>query len=443
MHFLIVIAVLMVLIGINAFYVAAEFALLSVPPVQLEALAEKEKWAARMYGNLTNTARQDHYIAVSQLGITLASLGLGMYSEHALAGIFMGWMQTLGILHTFAWAHWIATGAALVLLTYMHVVLGEMVPKSVAILSPMKTARIVELPMLVSGYVLAPLVWVLNGLGNIVLKILHLPISKDLSLVYSPEELSIVLEESNEGGLLEDERHDWCQHLLVLKDRTLHQVMMPRVKVTGIAVNTPVREALELVRSEGYSRYPLYDGDLDHITGIIHVRDMFKALNNGQYDDSVSSLKRDCPKFPESLSVDEALDAMRSGQAHMAVVVDEHGGVAGIVTLEDLLEDVFGEVFDEFDETEEMPIKPVNDHEWIVDGSVILEVLSEETDTELELTDIDSVSGLVMDLLKRLPEKGDTVEFSNLRFEVLEVADMVVSSCRVTKLPQEEQESQE
>ncbi len=438
MNFLVVIAVLLILIGINAFYVAAEFALLSVPPVQLEALAEKEKWAARMYSNLTNTARQDHYIAVSQLGITLASLGLGMYSEHALAGIFLSWMQFFGILSAFAWAHWVATAAALVLLTYLHVVLGEMVPKSVAILSPMKTARIVEFPMLVSGYVLAPLVWVLNSLGNIILKILHLPISEDLSLVYSPEELSIVLEESNEGGLLEDERHDWCQHLLVLKERTLHQVMMPRVKVTGIAVSTPVREALELVRAEGYSRYPLYDGDLDHITGIIHVRDMFKALNNGQCDDSVSSLKRDCPKFPESLSVDEALDAMRSGQAHMAVVVDEHGGVAGIVTLEDLLEDVFGEVFDEFDDTEEMPIKPVSDHEWIVDGSVILEVLSEETDTELELTDIDSVSGLIMDLLKRLPEKGDTVELSNLRFEVLEVADMVVSSCRVTKLPKEE-----
>jgi len=432
MSLVILLAVVLVLVLFNAVFVAAEFALLGVQPAQLHKQASTEPWAARMLATLHDSARQDHYIAVAQVGITLASLGLGMYSEHALAGLFLPLLVSLGGLGEAA-AHGLATGLSLLLLTYVHIVLGEMIPKSLALMHPVATARWVDLPMRFSGLVLGPLVWALNSLGNLVLRLMKLPISQDLSLVYSPEELRLVFAESRQEGALPAEQHGWLQSLLGLRERTVRQVMVARTRIVGLALETPVLEALHRVREEGYTRYPLFEGDLDHLVGVVHVRDLFAALRRGQGSASVHTLMRACPYVPESLHLDQALERMRSEQAHLAVVVDEHGGTAGIVTLEDLVEEVFGEVFDEFDGDEPVPVAELAPGEWSVQGDVLVEVLSQTVGWDLEREGVETVSGLVQDLLERPPVVGDVVEWRGVTLEVWEVADMVAAICLVRR----------
>lgn len=439
MSFLVLGGIILALILFNALYVAAEFALLAVQPTQLEQKAGQEPWAARMLAVLHDSARQDHYIAVAQVGITLASLGLGMYSEHALAGFFLPYLEGLPLGQVAA--HGLATGLSLLLLTYLHIVLGEMVPKSLALMHSLATARFVELPMRLSAFLLGPMVWALNSLGNLILRLLKLPISQDLSLVYSPEELRLVFAESREGGALAPEQHEWLQSLLGLRERTVRQVMVARTRVVGLSVEATVLEGLERVREEGYTRYPLFEGDLDHLMGVVHVRDLFGALRRGSRDRPIRDLMRSCPYLPESLHLDQALDRMRAEQAHMAVVVDEHGGTAGIVTLEDLVEEVFGEVFDEFDDDEPPPVGEVGPGEWTVQGDVLLEDLTETVGRPVMRDGVETVSGLVLDLLERPPEVGDKIRWQGVTFEVWDVADMVAALCLVRLDPEPEAEN--
>ncbi len=439
MSFLVLGGIILALILFNALYVAAEFALLAVQPTQLEQKAGQEPWAARMLAVLHDSARQDHYIAVAQVGITLASLGLGMYSEHALAGLFLPYLEGLPLGQVAA--HGLATGLSLLLLTYLHIVLGEMVPKSLALMHSLATARFVELPMRLSAFLLGPMVWALNSLGNLILRLLKLPISQDLSLVYSPEELRLVFAESREGGALAPEQHEWLQSLLGLRERTVRQVMVARTRVVGLSVEATVLEGLERVREEGYTRYPLFEGDLDHLMGVVHVRDLFGALRRGSRDRPIRDLMRSCPYLPESLHLDQALDRMRAEQAHMAVVVDEHGGTAGIVTLEDLVEEVFGEVFDEFDDDEPPPVGEVGPGEWTVQGDVLLEDLTETVGRPVMRDGVETVSGLVLDLLERPPEVGDKIRWQGVTFEVWDVADMVAALCLVRLDPEPEAEN--
>lgn len=431
--------VVLALVLLNGLYVAAEFALLASPVVQLERRAAREPWAARMLATLRDASRQDHYIAVAQIGITLASLGLGMYGEHALAESFLPLVAHLPLGE--ALAHGLATGVSLGLLTYLHIVLGEMVPKSLALLHPLPTARWVEIPMRVSGFVLAPLVWVLNALGNLALRLLGLPVSQEISLVYSPEELRLVFEESRDEGLLQDEQHQWLQSLLGLRDRSVRQVMVARTRVVGLPADATVSDAFLRIREEGYTRYPLYEGDLDHLVGMVHIRDLFLALSRGRREVRLRDLMRPCLYLPESLHLDQAFERMRSERAHLAVLVDEHGGTAGIVTLEDLVEEVFGEVFDEFDADEILPVRSCGPEEWQVRGEVLLEDLSETLDRDLAREGVETVSGLVLDLLERPPRVGDRVQWREVAFLVEEVADLVASRCRVTRNLQVEPDS--
>lgn len=348
MEFLVLAGVVAVLVLLNGVFVAAEFALLSVPPTQLETLARTEPWAGRLLNTLKDTRSQDRYIAVAQVGISLASLGLGMYGEHALAKALLPHLEGLQMQE--AVAHGLATAVALGALTYLHIVVGEMVPKSLALMHPVLTARMLELPMWLCGVLLGPLVWILNHLGNLVLRMLGLPVSQELSLVYSPEELRLVFEESREEGLLPKEQHEWLQSLLDLRGRAVRQVMVARTRIVGLAAEAPLREALGRVRQEGYTRYPIFERDLDHLVGVVHVRDLFGAARRGAWEVPMRELMRRMPYLPESMHLNMALERMRTEKVHMAVVVDEHGGTAGLVTLEDLVEQIFGEVLDEFDQ---------------------------------------------------------------------------------------------
>lgn len=429
---LFLILVVTVLIVLNGIYVAAEFAVISLPKIRLEQEAAKgDRMSQRYLEVVSNSLNQDRFIAVAQMGITLASLGLGMYGEHALAGMIAPYLQSWGELGEAA-AHGIATGLALLFLTYWHIVAGEMVPKSLALLYPIATAKALWWPMRLSGWLLAPLGWMLNGIGNLLLRLLGLPVSQDLVLVYSPDELRMVFDESRDEGLLKPEQAEMLERVIDFGLRPVRQIMVARTQIVGLPAEATVRQAVELLTAEEYSRYPIYQGDRDHITGVVHVKDLFAALRRQEWDRAVGELQMPVEYLPESLPLDESLERLRAKSAHLAVVVEDRGGTAGIVTVEDLVEELFGEIQDEFDASEVALVERSGDS-WVISGQVSLfdleEVLGRPLSSEQEA---ETVAGLLFDLMHKVPEVGETVEHDGFLFEVLAVEAHTVASCRLT-----------
>jgi CBS domain containing-hemolysin-like protein len=279
-----------------------------------------------------------------------------------------------------------------------------------------------------------PIIMILNVIGNATLRLLKLPISADMSTVYSQDELRLIFEESHEEGLLEGEEHRLMQRVISFGKRAVRQVMVSRTKTVALPIEATVDEALKVVAVEGYTRYPVYERNIDHIVGMVHVKDLLRSRLRGPGDRPVRDLKRYIPLVPESMLTSELFEKMQAERVQMAVVIDEHGGTDGIVTMEDLVEEIFGEVRDEFDAEEEAPMARQPDGTWRVQGSVLLPDLAETLEIELEYEDVETVNGLIMDLLGRPPRVGDVVEDEGVRYQVNQVGDNTVTSLTVSLL---------
>ena len=427
-----VLLVSLLLILINGVYVAAEFALIGSPKASLEGRASRgDRFAARILRTLTSPRRQDEYIAASQLGITLASLGLGMYGEHRLAEIFEHVIAGMGPL---ASAAAIASTAALTLLTIGHIVLGEMVPKAIALQHPLAVARFTDSPLRLTLVLLYPIVRLSNGIALGTLRLFGIHRRENAhEQIYTPEELQLIVEESERGGALRRDSSRIVQELFEFGDLTAAQVMVPRVRVAGIPVGATADTLRRLVVSHRRTRYAVYEGDLDHIIGMVHVKDLLRPLTQG--GTLAADDVRRIPVVPETAALDDVLATMQRSQAHMAVVIDEHGGTAGIVGLEDIFEEVVGEI------DEGVPAAPsliVEDDGTVrAAGTVRLDELGQHFNVDLEHEDVDSVSGLVLARLGRPPVKGDRVDYGRLRLEVTATSGRGVREVRASLLPEE------
>ncbi len=425
------IVIITVLILLNALFVAAEFAIVGAPRASIERRAAEGDAAARMVSNiLKDPRRQDRYIATAQLGITVASLGLGMYGEHVLAEWIGHWLVGLGPLRE-AGAHTLASVLAVALLTYFHIVVGEMIPKSIALQQADKAAVWVTPPVLVVQKILYPLVIGLNALGNAVLRLAGINRYVASGEHYrTPEELQFIVRESQAGGMLRQESADVLQELLEFGDLTAGEVMIPRVRVVGIPAGATADEMLDILRSSPHTRYPVYEGSLDHITGVVHIKDILRRMPNRRA--LRPSEVREVPYIPETAEMDTVLAAMRRVNSQMAVVMDEHGGTAGVITIEDLFEEVVGEIEEGWVARPE--IQRALDGRLLVAGTVRISQVGEELGLVLEHDEVDTVSGLVLSLLDRPPLVGDVVEYDDVRFEVTAVEGHGVSECAVTPL---------
>ena len=427
------ILIIAVLLLLNGLFVAAEFAILGAPRAAIERRAVAgQRVAETVRAILHDPRRQDRYIATAQLGITLASLGLGMYGEHVLAE----WIyHALERLHAPSWlaAHGVATVVALTLLTYFHVVIGEMIPKSLALQQAERTVLWITPPLLWTQALLYPLVVGLNALGNGILKLFGIDRqTAGAGHYHTPEELQYVIEESQEGGLLRGEAGKIVRELFEFGDLTAGEVMVPRVRITGIRAGTGSEEAAAILCATRHARYPVYTGDLDHIVGVIHAKDLVRRILAGQPVTERNA--RPAPFLPATAPLNAVLQAMRQERTQMAIVMDEHGGTAGVVTMEDLFDEVVGEM-DE-DAAEERDLYEDPSGTLHVDGTVRLEEVGERLGVALEHEDVDTVSGLVLALLGRPPAVGDAVEYDQVRFEVTAVSGHGVEECAVRLLPQ-------
>ncbi|HTM25961.1 MAG TPA: hemolysin family protein [Vicinamibacterales bacterium] len=421
----------------NAMFVAAEFSIVSAPRSAIEARAARSDRLARIvHGIITDPARQVRFIATAQIGITLASLGLGMYGEHVVAG----WL--LSALGSSTWAQWLAAhGFASVVavagLTYFHIVLGEMLPKSLALQTAERLALWLTPLMLWIQTLLYPFVIALNAIGGLLLKPFGITQqAHSADQYYTSEELQLIVEESEEQGALRSESGRVLQELFEFGELNAGEVMVPRVRIVGIPVGAGPDELRRILGTTPHTRYPVYEGDLDHIVGTYHIKDLLRLLLNEQRVTAAGA--RSTPMVPETALLDAVLATMRRERAQFGVVLDEHGGTSGIVTLEDLFEEVVGEI-------DEGPVDrsgPRRDPagRLRVPGTMRLDELGQLFDLELTHEDVDSVSGLILTGLGRPPRVGDSVKYERLRLDVTAVKGRGVDEAAVTLLSPRESE---
>lgn len=413
----------------NGFFVASEFAMVKVRKTRIEQLVNEGNFNAKIAMEAIKDL--DKFIAAVQLGVTISSIGLGWVGEGTLARIIEPIFVFLpGISKTVA-THTVSASIAFALITFFHVVIGELIPKSIALEYTEKTALWVARPMQVLTFIFNPFIWLLNGFGNLVLKMLNIPHSHKGSLVHSTEELDMLVNASYDGGVLNETEKDMLHNVFKFSDLTAKQVMIPRTDMVCIPIDMPLEELYKVAAENQYTRYPVYEEDIDHITGLVHVKDLYSLAIKDETS-PIEKIQRNILLVPETMTMDNLVLEFKKRKGQMAIVVDEFGGTSGLITLEDVLEEIFGEVQDEFDEEEESDIKEIAPNTYIANSIMRLDEFAEYfniDENEIDDEDIDTIGGLVLKILGRLAEINDTVKFNDFTFIVKEL-----DGARITKL---------
>jgi CBS domain containing-hemolysin-like protein len=427
-EFLVPVTIIAVLLLANALFVAAEFAIVGAPKATIEhQVAQGSRLARRVLTVMEDPVLQDRFIATTQIGISVASLGLGMYGEHWLAEHIEPWFESLEAGGWLA-AHVMASVVAVAVLTYLHIVIGEMVPKTLALQRAHKTVLYVSPVIRVLERLILPLVIVLNAAGNGLLRLAGIERSDgEHDRYHTAEELEYIVRESHEGGLLRGESGQILRELFEFGDLTAGEVMVPRVLLAGVPVGATAEQLRAIVQAHPHTRYPVYDGDLDHIIGSLHIKEVLRHLVSGQPITARDA--RALPYVPGPVQLDEVLSAMRRSRAQMAVVMDQHGGTAGLVTMEDLFEEVVGEIGEG---RARGPITRGADGRVRVRGTVRLDEAWEALGRSAEHPKVTTISGLVLLELGRPAAVGDVVTWKDVRIEVLSVAGRGVDEAELT-----------
>lgn len=428
MEMLLALSFIVLLVLANGLFVAAEFAIVGAPRAKIDHQASQgSRLASRVARVLEQPKLQDRYIATTQVGISVASLGLGMYGEHVLADWIALRLEALEQIRWIA-AHAVASVIAVAALTYLHIVIGEMVPKALALQRAYRTALIVTPVIQALEAVILPLVVGLNTVGNGILRTIGVRRREvEAERYHTTEELQFIIQESQAGGLLRGESGQILRELFEFGDLTAGEVMVPRVRLVGITAGASAEEIRRIVRSNPHTRYPVYATDPDNIIGSVHIKELLRHLVS---ESPVTTRDaRPLPHVPATTPLDEVLAAMRRYRVQMAVVMDEHGGTAGLVTIEDLFEEVVGEI----DEGRGRgPIVRDQDGRLIVRGTVRLKDAGDALGTRLEHPQVQTVSGLVLTLLGRPAVPGDRVTWNGVRIEVTSVVGRGVGDAVIT-----------
>ena len=408
-----------VLILLNGFFVAAEYALVTARRTRIVELQHQGNRRAREV--LRITGDPPRFISAMQLAVTLTSLAIGALGEQALANAFDDFLATI-----------LAVVFAYLILTFLHVVIGELVPKGIALGHREGTALAVA-PLVRAFFVVFwPLIWILERSTELVLRLLGLEPPGAEESVYSEAELRMLVSQSTQRGEIEQSEQEMLYKVFDFADKEASDVMVPRPEVVALSIDLPPEECLEAVMESPYTRYPVYRGSLDNVVGILHVRDLFAALRDrGMHEVKVEDLIRPAHIVPETKDLAALLAEFRRTNQHMAIVVDEYGDMEGIVTLEDLLEEIVGDIEDEFDLPDES-IEQVDDDTIRVDGTFPIDDFNERFRTDLPDEDYHTLAGFVFGRLGRQPEVGDDVMHDGLRFDVLEVEGSRINKLAVT-----------
>lgn len=405
------------LVFINGFFVAAEFALVTVRRTRIEQLvAEGDRAAKAVQGII---AQLDRYIAGTQVGITIASIALGWIGEPAFAKLLMPAFERFypGASSSVA-AHSISVGISFVIITALHVILGELVPKSLALQKTEKTALFVARPMKIVVKAFQPFIWSLNGIGNKLLSYLGLEPAGEHDSVHSVGELELLVRQSHEAGELDDMERQMLQRTFRFSETTVSDIMVPRSEMTGLDLSQPAEELLDEAAVANHTRMPVYETTIDQITGIVYIHDLFRITRKKGEATDLRAIVRPPLLVPETLHLDKLITRFREAKMHIAIVIDEYGGTAGLVTLEDLVEAVFGDLEDQNEETAPQVTRG-RGGALIIRGDTRLTELNDILGWAPDDEEADTLGGWIMARLGRVAKLGDVVEVEQGRFRVI------------------------
>lgn len=405
--------IVFLLVFMNGFFVATEFAMVKVRKSRIETLVLDGDRSARH--TLKVVKDLNSYLSACQLGITLASLGLGWVGEPAVSDMLMPVFKLFKLSESAG--HSISFLLGFAVITAFHIVLGELVPKSLAIISAEKISMYTALPLIMFYKLTYPIMWTFNHSTNFVLKLFGLSQVDEHEAAHTDEEIKLLVEDSYKHGLIDKTELTFVDNIFDFSEKTVKEIMIPRTDMSSIYIDEPFEDIVSYTFKEQLTRYPVCKESKDSIIGLIHIKDLYKLkIEDG--DKNIQSIIREIKYVPEYLSISELLKIFKRDKVQMAIVIDEYGGTSGLVTIEDILEEIVGEIQDEFDEETE-DIKKVEEDTYIVDGKVIIEDINEFLDTEIEAENIDTIGGWIYSQLKSYPQINDKISYKQYDFIIL------------------------
>lgn len=404
----------LILVLLNGFFVAAEFAIVKVRSTRITMLREKGHRSARVAEKVL--ANLDAYLSATQLGITLASLGLGWIGEPAVARLIEPLLVPLGIPEWLV--HTVSFVIAFSFITFLHIVLGEMAPKSLAIRRAEQTTLWTSTPLHWFYKLFYPFIFLLNGAANLILRWLGVEMVPEHQQVHNEEEIRMLVAQSHKSGIIDQTELALFDKIFEFADRVAREVMVPRVDMVCLYTHNSLEQNLNIIKESQYTRYPLCGRDKDDIRGIVHVREVYEHLVAGEIPD-LTRLARPAILIPETMEIKDALRILQKNRAGMAIVIDEYGGTAGLVTTEDIVEEIVGEIQDEFDD--ERPFFQTVGEGTSIDARLLIEEVNEYFGTDIEDPDNDTIGGWVFSQLQEVPRIGDEVKHNDWVFTVQEI----------------------
>ena len=410
------------LVALNGFFVAAEFAIVKVRSSRIDTLVHDGNTRAKYAKNLVE--HLDAYLSVTQLGITLASLGLGWIGEPAVARLIDPITNSLGLSPELS--HTVSFAVAFSFITALHIVLGELAPKSLAIQKAEGVVLWVAIPMIMFYKLMYPAVWFLNHVANWILRLVGIQVSNEGEAAHTEEEIRILMEESHKQGYIDQTELTFVDNIFDFAERNVREVMIPRTDMICMYAEDPFEENMKIALEEHLTRYPVCDPDKDNIIGFLHIKDLLRALSTGEKDMDIRSLTRKVTAVPESMPLSYLLKLLQKHRAQIAIVVDEYGGTAGMVTVEDILEEIVGEIQDEFDE--ERPfIEQRDDNTYSVDARLLLEEINDELEINLDSESFDTIGGWLYSRIEMPPVIDDKIIYEGDEFIVEEVDNVRIT----------------
>jgi len=423
---------LAVLIAINAFFAASEIAMVSVPRLRLKQLMEQGNTTAELVFRLSDDSSR--LLATVQIGVTLMGFLASATAAVNLSDGLAAWIETLPLQGIEASARSLAVVVITVILSIITLVLGELVPKSVALAHSERIAMAVARPIDLLAKLAGPIVRFLVWTTNLIARPLGGKPRRGMPVI-TEEEIKTLVDAGQEGGLLEEDEKDMIYSVFEIGDTLAREVMIPRIDVIAVEAATPLLEAADLAIRYGHSRIPVYEETIDHIVGILYAKDLLKMLRQqgraGSDAVRLTELCRPAYFVPESKKVDELLKELQQRRVHMAIVIDEYGGTAGLVTIEDILEEIVGDIRDEYDESEEPMVKTLGEREFEVDARVLIDDVNELLGVELSDEESDTLGGFIYSRLGKVPAPGDAIEVEGVRLTVLDVQDRRIGKINV------------
>ncbi|WP_050616682.1 hemolysin family protein [Bacillus testis] len=423
--------ILALLIALTAFFVASEFAIVKVRSTRIDQLVEEGRAGALSAKKVIT--HLDEYLSACQLGITVTALGLGWIGEPTILSIFSPVIDKIDMPSSVS--HVLSFILAFSIVTFLHVVIGELAPKTFAIQKAESITLIVSKPLMIFYKVMFPFIWILNGSARIVASMFGLKPASEHEIAHTEEELRIILSDSFKSGEINQSEFKYVNKIFEFDDRIAKEIMVPRTEIVTLAKDDELEHAFSVVKEEKFTRYPIIDGDKDRVIGMVNVKELFThMLSLDSYEEkNLEPLVRPIIRIIETVPIQELLLKMQKERIHMAILMDEYGGTSGLVTVEDILEEIVGEIQDEFDLDEVAEIRKIKEDNYIIDAKVLISQVNDLFGLDISDEDIDTIGGWIL-TENYEAKQGDTISYENYHFTILEMEDHHISYIEVTKV---------